>query len=404
MILKGQIHEVVKRQASWLQQAPGEVMRENAAQIKQIDGFASIITGLRRCGKSTMLRQIANRYPQSDLLFLNFEDISLTGFEADDFKRLYACIADSGAKTLMFDEIQLVSGWEIFVHQLLREGFRVYITGSNASMLSAELGTHLTGRHLSTELFPFSYTEFMAYTNAQPSPASMLQYLQQGGMPEFLAHTDRNILLSMLDDILVRDIAIRHGVRNLAPLKLLAIYLLSNIAKPFTANRLTSVAGDISTSTLLEYIAHMRDAYLIDTVGQYSTNIRTTVRNPKKVYAIDTGMARSVSLSQTDDTGRLLENYVFVTLRKKHRDHIFYYQNKGECDFVVTDLSNSPVALYQVCLQLTDENTHRELSGLRRAMADLRIAHGTLVTLDTHETLDVPEGQIDVVRATEFIP
>lgn len=402
MIYKQQIAEMVERQMSWLQRPTNEVRRDDVEQINAIDGFAAIITGLRRCGKSTMLRQIAGRYPLSELLFLNFEDINLTGFVADDFKRLYAHINQRGCNTLMFDEIQTVEGWEIFVHQLLREGFRVYITGSNASMLSTELGTHLTGRHLSTELFPFSYSEFLTCTGAKSSTESFLYYLQKGGMPEYLRHGDPNILLTALDDILVRDIAIRHGVRSIAPLKLLAMYLLSNAAKPFSANGLTSVVGDVATSTILEHIAHMRDAYLIDTVGQYSTNIRTTVRNPKKVYAIDTGLARAVSLSPTDDTGRLLENYVFLCLRKKHRNRIFYYQSKGECDFVVTDLANKPQALYQVCLRLTDENQQRELTGLRLAMADTRLPHATLVTLDMHDTLDIPEGRIDVVRAAEF--
>ena len=345
------------------------------------------------------MQQVARRYPKKETLSLNFEDINLIGFDADDFKRLFAFINDTGCKVLFLDEIQIVDGWEVFVHQLLREGYTVFVTGSNASMLSVELGTNLTGRHISTEMFPFSYSEYLTYLKKKSNKSCFMQYLADGGMPEYLASKDKRILLSLLDDILIRDIAIRHGIRNVDPLRKLTSYLLTNIAKPYTANRLTSVADDIAVSSVLEYIAYLRDAYLIDSVGQYATNVRTTQRNPKKVYAIDSGISNAVSLSQTDDFGRLLENHVFLNLRKNHKGHIFYYQGNGECDFVVTDSHNKPSSLYQVCLELTDENMQREIGGLREAMNQLHLSSGTIVTLSDEDHLDVPEGTIEIVKA-----
>ena len=399
MILKSQIEQVVVNQSRLYNAKKSEVQRECVSLINPLDGFANIITGLRRCGKSTLMQQVAKRYPKKDVLFLNFEDINLTGFEADDFKRLYAYIIDSKAKVLFFDEIQIVSGWEIFVHQLLREGFCVFVTGSNASMLSVELGTHLTGRHISTELFPFSYVEYLAFLKKSKNEDSFIQYLVEGGMPEYLATKDKRVLLTMLDDILIRDVAIRHNIRNIEPLRKLASYMLTNIAKPYTASRLVSVADNIATSSALDYIAYMRDAYLIDSIGQYATSVRTTQRNPKKVYAIDIGISNAVSLSQTGDYGRMLENYVYLNLRKQNKDHIYYYQGNGECDFVVTDNHNKPQALYQVCLKLTDENIAREVGGLREAMGQLGLHSGTIVTLSDEERLEVPEGVIDIVKA-----
>ena len=266
-------------------------------------------------------------------------------------------------------------------------------------MLSVELGTNLTGRHISTEMFPFSYTEYLTYLKKSSGKNTFMQYLADGGMPEYLASKDKRVLLTMLDDILIRDIAIRHGIRNVDPLRKLASYLLTNIAKPYTANRLTSVADDVATSSVLEYISYMRDAYLIDSIGQYATNVRATQRNPKKVYAIDTGISSAVSLSQTDDYGRLLENHVFLNLRKQHKGHIFYYQGTGECDFVVTDSHNKPSSLYQVCLELTDENMQREIGGLRDAMSELHLSSGTIVTLSDEERLEVPEGTIEIAQA-----
>ena len=399
MILKSQLEQIVNKQFEWINSTAKGVLREQVESVHATSGFASIITGIRRCGKSTLMKQVMGRYKKGDTLYLNFDDIHLSSFEKHDFVRLYSLVEDSKAKVLFFDELQLVNGWEVFVHQLLREGYLVYITGSNASMLSVELGTHLTGRHLSTELFPFSYAEYLSFGKRRRGKDSFMSYLTEGGMPEYLTTHDSRVPLAMVDDILVRDIAIRHGIRNVEPLKRLALYLLTNVAKPFSGNRLTSVVGDISASTVLDYVDYMRDSYLIDTASQYATNIRATVRNPKKVYAIDTGIVSSVSLSQTDDIGHLLENYQFIQLRKRAKGHVYYYRGKGECDFVVTGTDNSPKELYQVCQQLTADNMRREIDGLREAMRDLHLQEGTIVTLSDEDILNVEEGVIRVVKA-----
>ena len=400
MILKRQIEQVINSQIQWLDKSNKGVIREQVNAIKVIPNFATIVTGIRRCGKSTMLMQLMAQYPQKETLYLNFEDIHLTGFSAEDFQRLHEIIVDRKTRRLFFDELQLVNGWEIFIHQLLREGYTVYITGSNASMLSIELGTHLTGRHLSSELFPFSYDEFLSFTKQRRGEKSFVDYLKKGGMPEYLATLDTRIPTAMIDDILVRDIAIRHNIRNLEPLKRIALYLLTNTANLFSGNRLVSVVDNgISTSTVLDYIDYMRDAYLIDTIGLYSTNMRTTARNPKKVYAIDTGISHSVTLSGSDDLGHLLENHQYLELRKKANGHVYYYKNAGECDFVVTGNDNSPKELYQVCLNLTSENIDREIGGLREAMRELHINEGNIITLNDTDTLTVGEGIIKISKA-----
>ena len=398
MILKSQMENIVDEQYKWSTRNRNEVVREQSKYIVATEGFATIVTGIRRCGKSTLMRQLMRQYPSKDIFFINFDDIHLTGFDSDDFTRLYSIIVERKAKVLFFDEIQLAPHWEVFIHQLLREGLLVYITGSNASMLSVELGTHLTGRHLSTELFPFSYSEYLLYTKQASTANAFTKYLNEGGMPEYLATHDRRVLLALLDDILIRDIAIRRNIRNVEPLKRLALYLLTNVANLFSGNRLTSVIGEISTSTVLDYVDYFRDAYLIDTIGQYSTNFRLTARNPKKVYAIDTGLAHSLTLSQTDDLGRLLENYQYLQLRKRAPGHVFYYRGKGECDFVVTDVANKPQELYQVCLRLTDENLKREIDGLREAMKKCRLINGTIITLTQEDTLKVDEGMIKIEK------
>ena len=214
MIRQSEIARVIDDQMAQLRPRPDEIEREQLSQVKNIDGFATIITGMRRVGKSTLLNQVARNLGYSRVLYLNFDDINLSGFEQNDFVRLHSEIKRREAHELFFDEIQLVSGWEILIHQLLREGYVVYISGSNASMLSVDLGTHLTGRHLSTELFPFSFTEFLTYAHETAGVQSLDDYMLTGGVPEYVRTRDRVILRALLDDVLVRDIAVNKNVRN----------------------------------------------------------------------------------------------------------------------------------------------------------------------------------------------
>ena len=219
MLRQNQIAQVIDIQEATYKPHRGEIQREQLPLIKHIPEFASIITGMRRVGKSTLLRQIATSKKYEHVTYLNFDDIRLTGFEADDFNRLYNEIRARGSKELFFDEIQLVKGWEIFIHQLLREDYT--ISGSNATLLSVDLGTHLTGRHLQNELFPFSYTEFMTFEKMEASAASFQQYMLKGGIPEYLRTQEPLILSSLLDDVLIRDIAVNKGVSNVQSLRLL---------------------------------------------------------------------------------------------------------------------------------------------------------------------------------------
>ena len=401
MLLKSQIEEVVASQnADKVPQS--EVAREQRTQVPQVLHFASIITGIRRCGKSTLMGQIMRSFPKGEALYLNFDDINLIAFEQDDFTRLHKVVVEHHPKALFFDEPQLVKGWEVFVHQLLREDYQVFVSGSNASMLSIELGTHLTGRHLSVELFPFSFGEYLSFTHQERSRESFTSYLKEGGMPEYLQSHERRVIQSLFDDILIRDIAVRKGIRNVDGLRGLALYLLTNVAKPFTATRLSTMMEDMAPSTLLDYVDFMRDAYLIDTIGLYSDSMRVTIRNPKKVYAMDNGLVSAVTLSKSKDWGRLLENYLFICLRKKYKGHVFYFKGKGECDFVVTDTTNHPKELYQVCWELTDENIEREMGGLREAMKVLKLNEGVVVTMDQEDEFHYPEGTVRVVRAMDL--
>ncbi len=400
MLRQEEIKDVIDFQNELFLNKPQQVERAALSTVPSIDSFATIITGIRRCGKSTLLLQVL-RSKFTEALFLNFEDIRLVGFEPSDYIRLQNELDRRGIKTLFFDEIQLTEKWEIFVHQLLDKGYRVYITGSNASLLSRELGTHLTGRNISMELFPFTYSEFLVCQEASAGSSSLLDYLKIGGMPEYVKHQDRRILARLLDDILIRDIAVRHKVRDIDTLKQLAVYLLTNVGKTVSANNLKTLFSAKSTTTILEYFAFYSDSYLIEFLPQFSHSPKAQIRNPKKVYAIDTGFIDVVSTSSSEDFGRKLENLVYVHLRRKFNE-IYYYQAAGECDFIVKDREQITHAI-QVCYHITDDNFNREYNGLLETMKAFGLSSGIIVTLDQKETFEKDGFVIELVPGSEFL-
>lgn len=400
MLRQEEISEVIDSQQEYfLAKDPG-LVREKLSEIPVLENYATIITGLRRCGKSTLLLQLMKQRFQK-AVYLNFEDIRLIGFEPSDFSRLYAELKHRALQVVFFDEIQLVEKWEIFVNQLLREGFFVFVTGSNATLLSKEFGTHLTGRQLSMELFPFSYREFTSYTSTDLSAESLEQYLKFGGIPEFVKSRNELIITSLLDDILVKDIAVRHGIRDVASLKQLSLYLLNNLGVPTSANRLTGMFGIKSAATILDFFSFFQDGYLMDFVPQFSYSLKAQNRNPKKVYAIDLGLVTAISPSFSENLGRKLENLIYLHLRRKFSS-IYYFNEKGECDFVVTQ-KDKVILLVQVCYKITDENFQRELQGLTKAMEFFGHDFGWIVTLDQKDRFEQNGKVIQMIPASEFL-
>jgi predicted AAA+ superfamily ATPase len=400
MLRQEEIALVIDSQQEYFQGKDQGLIRESLSKIPIVESFATIITGLRRCGKSTLLLQLMNQKNQN-AIYLNFEDIRLIAFEPSDFPRLYSEIKQRAVQVIFFDEVQLIEKWEIFVNQLLREGFFVFVTGSNASLLSGELGTHLTGRHLSMELFPFSYQEFISFTNSAVSYESLEAYLKIGGIPEFVKSKNELIIAALLDDILVKDIAVRHGIRDVASLKQLALYLLSNLGVPTSANKLVGMFGIKSAVTILDFFSYFQNSYLMDFVPQFSYSLKAQNRNPKKVYALDLGLATAVSTSFSENNGRKLENLIYLHLRRKYNS-IHYFTEKGECDFVVSEKGKVTHAI-QVCYQISDENFSREYKGLLQALDFFNLEIGWIVTANQRDRLEESGKTVELIPAFEFI-
>jgi hypothetical protein len=341
------------------------------------------------------------RRDYQDAIYLNFDDIRLSNFETGDFIRLHREIEKRATNVLFFDEIQIVEGWEKYINQLLREGYKVFITGSNASMLSVEMGTHLTGRHLSMELFPFSYSEFIRFRELSPGEFAVTEYLKAGGIPEYVKRGIPAVLNTLVDDILMRDIAVRHSIRDVISLRQLTAFLITNIGNLVSANRLVGMFDIKSPATFLEYFSFLKDAYLLEYVPMFSHSLKVQARNPKKVYVMDMGLYTENSVSTSENMGRRLENLVFLHLRRKYR-HIFYYKDRGECDFIAIEKDTVKEAI-QVCLKVNEENFDREFNGLFEAMQHLSLKEGSIITLNQSDLVEKDGMTIKMIPAYEYM-
>ena len=400
MIRQEEISAILDAQAEIFRKKENGLTREALAGVPAVPSFATIITGIRRCGKSTLLRQLMSRkYDQA--LYLNFEDIRLANFDADDFTRLLREIERRGIRVLFFDEIQIIPKWEIFIHQMLNAEYTIFISGSNASLLSRELGTHLTGRHIPMELFPFSYSEFLSFRNLPAGEDSLSAYLHDGGIPEYVKYHAEIILNTLIDDILIRDIAIRNSIKDVNSLRALAVYLLSNVSNLVSAGKLTGMFDIKATSTFLDYFSFYQSSYLLEFVPIFNYSLKVQARNPKKVYAMDLGLVNEAAANFSDATGHKLENLIFLHLRRQPGS-ICYYKDKGECDFIVSEKGKVCRAV-QVCHQITELNFTREYNGLLEAMKALNLTEGVIVTTNQADRFEEDGKTIRMIPASEFL-
>lgn len=344
-----------------------------------------IISGVRRCGKSVLLRQ--QFLASNDAIYVNFEDPRLVGFELEDFMRLEDLMIEKEKSNLLLDEVQIVSNWEIYARMANEKGTALYITGSNASMLSRELGTKLTGRYSQFELFPFSFIEFLDYLELEKNKESFDRYFELGGFPEYVTDNESDYLGTLLRDILTRDIAVRKNINNEQQLIRLAVFLMSNIGKELSYNKISNLLEFKSVRTVIDYCDFMKESYLIEFIPLYATSIKKQIANPKKVYSIDPAFAKGNSLSFSQDLGRRLENFVYLQLRRSYQN-IYYYRNqKSECDFLVKDRDAAILAV-QVCWEMNSGNLDREIKGIKSAMEETGAMEGFIITYDQSDKID----------------
>lgn len=352
-----------------------------------------IICGIRRCGKSTILRHLQLQQPQSDYFF-NFDDERLINFTVDDFQSLLEIFIELYGKqnTFYFDEIQNIEGWERFIRRLYEQGNKIFITGSNAKLLSKELGTHLTGRNIQLEVYPLSFKEIVFHEqpellrkrNFSTLDVGILlnlyaTYLNHGGIPEYFKTRKEEYLKSLYEGILYRDIIVRYHISHEGPLKELVYYFSGNIGKEFSYTKLAEYLGLGSPHTVSKYCGYLEDCFLCFFLSRYSHSLRKQLQYNKKCYMIDPAIIRLIGFRTSEDRGRMHENIVFLHLKMKGKE-IFFHKEQKECDFIIRH-GNRIMEAIQVTCQLTDPKVRqREVDGLLEAMQTYELKEGLILT------------------------
>ena len=382
MISRSDIIEAIRMQGERIKKGQGYRRDLLSSLSPLLQDYALIISGIRRCGKSTLLFQILmDKYQLEETVFLNFDTPLLYGFEFNDFRIVDEVIKENEKCRVLF--------------------FSVGCSSSCAFMLSRELGTKLTGRHITKELFPFSYAEYCGYKEQEIGEGSLYDYLYKGGFPQYLQLDNPDVLSDLVNDIVYRDIAVRYNIRDEHSLKSLLAYLVGNIGNLVSANKLKQVLGVKSTSTVSDYFSYFEQTYLISFVPRFSYSYKAQLLNPKKVYCVDNGVVSIASPSFTRDEGRRLENMVFAELRRRYSEIFYYNENQKECDFIIAE-NSVPCLAIQVCYSLTAENRKREVEGLLDALNFFNLPEGLLLSFNLHDKFIIGDKTVRVLPVYDY--
>lgn len=407
------------------------IRRDGLAQcLRQLDSKEVIVLkGVRRCGKSTLMAQVIHHLLSTEtspasILFINLEEpLFASEYSIDLLERIYRTYREQinpvGKCWLFLDEIQNIPGWESWVRgRNESEEIKIFITGSSATMLSREIGTKLTGRHISFDIYPLSFKEFLAfqsikistkldYIQQQPLLRNLfINYMQFGGYPEVVLKQDNEdkglLLKNYFEDILYRDIAARHQVRDTNNLRNLAVFLLSNTARRTSINKLKK-NFNISQDKTENYVSAILESYLTLQLKKFSFSLKSMLRAGFKPYAIDTGLRNRVAFSFSKDTGWLVENIVFLHL-KQHYEEIYFHSNGREIDFVIKEGMNITQQI-QVWYDDIDKKTipQRELTAFRPPDNGSDTIRHILLTNDHEKTINLGALQIECIPVIKYL-
>ncbi len=389
--------------------------------LSELDSFVRhksniVITGHRRCGKSTLLFQVMDKYFPENFYYLNFADERLNDFGVNDFQALHEIFIKKFGerKVFFFDEVQGKKGWDKFVNRLYENGYKFFITGSNSELLSREISTFLTGRHLDLALFPFSFREFLGFKKIKPvvesthDKAIVLReldaFVEKGGFPEVLVFGNTVVLEKIYEDVINKDILVRAQIKDDKTFKDLALFLISNCGRDFNYNSLKKQFGLGSSNTAKSFVNRLTDSFLLIELLQFSYSLKKQNQLPKKIYCIDSGMVNKMAFSFSGDWGRLFENVVFIELLRRGKK-VFYWKDsvQREVDFLVLE-KNRPVLAIQVCFDVSEEKTNkREQAGLLSAMKAFGLDSGAIITRDTEKTETIENKKIIYVPLWKWL-
>ncbi len=392
------------------------IERSKARESQELisSDLIKVVLGPRRAGKSVFLLMLLK---DKQFIYFNFDDPALMVQKLDPnlfIDLLHQVYGDT--KYLLFDEIQNLPNWELFVNSLHRRGYNLFLTGSNANLLSMELATHLTGRHLPIEMFPFDFKEFLRAKNydLEKSDGDLSELLEQfmisGGFPEVVIKNQQphGYLDVLFDAVLFKDVVKRHNVRFPEQMDYLSLYLINNISNRYSFRKLANILNFKSNVTLERYLSYLMEAYLVFSLSGFSAKVGQRIKSPKKIYMVDNGFITAKTVQQSPNKGGLMENLVFTELLKRgyqpNRD-LFYYntRNNREVDFLLKEGSKVS-ELVQVCYELNSLKVkEREIEALRVAGEELNVDKLAILTWDEEGEIEDKKAKIRLVPLWKYL-
>jgi hypothetical protein len=411
----GQIIEILEYWNFWGARPETGIARSGYAdelyrqrRIKEV----SVVSGVRRSGKSTILLQVLERLisggvPEENTLYVNFEEPAFAPeLNLEFLLQLHDAylekFAPRGKAYIVLDEVQLVPQWEKFVRGLYdrNRNIKFYVTGSSSKLLSREFGSALTGRTYANEVFPLSFAEFLGFgakggltdqSLAGRGPwlrHQLLEYMRYGGFPQVALTKNKKDKLAILKGfysaIIEKDIVQRFEVRDVRQLKEFYVNLVTNISSLFSAYR-AEKKQDISQPTAAKFLEYAREVYLAETIDLFSYSYAKQKANPGKVYVVDPGIYSAISFRFSENLGKIFENLVYLEYRRRNQD-VFYWKGKKEVDFLVRQ-GNKVKKAVNACWQLGPENRDRELASLLEAMDAFKLREAEIISLEHEETV-----------------
>ena len=400
---KGLIKEVIAKQSQ---------EKESLSRLKYVDRtkavkgselmsspLIKVVLGPRRAGKSVFSLMLLKG---KSFLYFNFDDPVLVGEKLDLYELVDELHKFYGeTKFVLFDEIQNLKGWELFANRLHRQGYNLILTGSNANLLSVELATHLTGRHLPIEILPFDFQEFLKAKNfsnldQKPELLKLLeQYMTFGGFPEVVTKNQhpRGYLDVLFDSLLFKDVVKRHKVRFSEQIDQLGSYLINNVSNQYSFRKIANILKFKSDVTLERYLKYLEEAYIIFSLSGFSAKAGERLRSPKKIYTVDNGFVASKAVQHSSDNGKLMENLVFTEFVKRGFEpnrELFYYKTRNgrEVDFAIMN-GHEISKLIQVCYDVRSSDVEqREVKSLIEAGDELKVDNLTVLTWDDEREVE----------------
>lgn len=410
---KSQLRQVIIDQQESFRKGDELVSRDVELERYLRGNEIVIISGIRRCGKSSLLKLIAGQL-EGVKFYVDFDDIRLSDFEVKNFQDLQDLVielyreeldkSETGQVYYFFDEIQNVPLWERWLNNLYKKGKKVFATGSNSQLLSSEISTYLTGRNKVLKLFPFSFMEFLRLKGVKIEKYELesdlltssrkaeifsyfLEYFESGGFPLVLKSGDLELSRGYFEDILKKDILVRYNIKEARALKDLALFLISNVGRVYSYPTLKNITGIKSLSTIKNYLDYFRNVFLLYQLPRFDYSLKKQKVSSSKIYTIDNSFLKTVAFNFSENKGQRLENLVFVELLRREKE-LYYHFEKKECDFVLREGLRINEVI-QVSVNLSNPETKkREIEGVIEAMTAYKLDSGLILTFEEEDILN----------------